>query len=106
MDRKKVQIGSAAVAVLCVVATSWNWEMAASKGSFFLKASFLFPFMGIIAIGLVFFPNYTEERIARGEDPSTMGKWEVVTPLWWSIYILGFAAGCVNYYLLSQAISN
>ncbi len=82
--------------------TGWSWLTALYPGYFYRKASMLFPAIIVLGLGLVIFPGYKEERIARGEDISRLQGWKLITPRWWAILIIALAAGGANYLLLSS----
>jgi hypothetical protein len=80
--------------------TAWCWYTAFYKGYFYPKASMLFPACIVIGLGLIIFPGYREERVARGEDITCLSGFRMITPRWWIIIIIGLVTGCVNYFLL------
>ncbi|MBZ5516123.1 MAG: hypothetical protein LAN62_15000 [Acidobacteriia bacterium] len=62
----------------------------------------LFPAVFVLGLGIIAFPGYKEERIARGEDISRLQGWRLITPRWWAILIVALLAGAANYFLLSS----
>jgi hypothetical protein len=79
---------------------AYNWNHALGQGSFYSKASFMYPILAVGGIALIFIPNPAEERKARGEDISELSQWQLITPRWWVILVVGILAGIVNHYLL------
>jgi ABC-type Fe3+-siderophore transport system permease subunit len=102
VPRWKQQLGGLAIALLGAGFTAWNWYTAMSKGYFYLKASFIFPAFFVIGLGLLIFPGYKEERIARGEDISQLKGSQLITFRWWVILVAALAAGGANYLLVSS----
>jgi hypothetical protein len=100
--RRKQQLGGLFIAVLGAGFTGWTWYSAFYEGYFNRKASMLFPAFFVLGLGMIVFPGYREERIARGEDISRMKGWKLITPRWWAILIIAFVAAGVNYLLLSS----
>ncbi len=82
IPRWKQQLGGVLIALLGGGFTAWSWYTALNEGYFYRKASMLFPAFFILGVGLIIFPGYKEERIARGEDISEMKGWELITPRW------------------------
>ena len=81
--------------------TLWSWNAALNEGYFHRRASILFPAVCVIGLGLILFPGYKEERIARGEDISQMKGWKLITLRWWVILAVALIAGIVNALLVS-----
>jgi uncharacterized membrane protein len=88
------------IALISAGFIAWLWRTALLEGHFYVKASLLFPALFVLGLGMVLFPLYREERIARGEDISGLKGWELITPRWWIIFAIGMLAAIVNYYLL------
>lgn len=102
VPRWKQQLGGVLFALLGVGFTGWGWYTALTEGYYFDKASMLFPAFCILGLGLILFPGYKEERIARGEDISDLSGIQLLTPRWWAILIVALLAGLGNYVLLSS----
>jgi hypothetical protein len=49
---------------------AYTWHTALSEGEFSVKGSLSFPAILVLGLGLFLFPNYKDERLARGEDIS------------------------------------
>ncbi len=98
--RRKQQIGGLVIALLGAGLTAWSWHTAINEGYFYQKASMLFPAFFVLGVALVVFPGYKEERIARGEDVSSLQGWRLITRRWWVVIVAALVAGMVNYYLL------
>ena len=60
----------------------------------------IFPPFLFVGLGLILFPDYKTERIARGEDISRMEGISLLTARWWIILIIGLIAGFGNFALL------
>ncbi len=63
-----------------------------------------FPAFCVIALGMMLFPGYREERISRGEDISLMKGFALLTTRWRVLLLLAFIAGAANYLLLLSQI--
>jgi ABC-type Fe3+-siderophore transport system permease subunit len=102
VPRWKQRVGGLFMALLGAGFTGWSWYTALYQGYFYRKASMLFPAVFILGLGMIIFPGYKEERIARGEDISRLQGWKLITPRWWAILIAALVAGGANYMLLSS----
>jgi ABC-type Fe3+-siderophore transport system permease subunit len=102
MPRWKQQVGGLFMALLGAAFTGWTWYTALYQGYFYPKASMLFPACFVLGLGMIVFPGYKEERIARGEDISRMQGWKLITARWWAILIVALVAAGANYILLSS----
>jgi hypothetical protein len=102
MSRLKQQIGGIVMALIGAGFTAWNWRTALSDGYYYPKASMLFPAFCIVGLGLILFPGYREERVARGEDISELDGWKLITARWWGILVVALVVGIGNYLLLSS----
>ena len=80
----------------------WTWYTSFYEGYFNRKAGMIFPAFFVLGLGMILFPGYREERIARGEDISRLKGWKLITPRWWVILIIALVAGGVNYLLVSS----
>lgn len=80
--------------------TARGWYTALYHGYFYPKASMLFPAVFILGLGLIIFPGYREERLARGEDISRLQGWRLITTRWWTILVVALVAGGTNLILL------
>jgi hypothetical protein len=104
MSRFKQRLGGVILMLLGAAFTAWCWQTALTQGYFYRKASMIFPAVFVLGIGLLIFPGYKEERIARGEDISGLEGIRLITPRWWVILGLALAFGIGNYVLLSILI--
>lgn len=100
LPRKKQQYGGALLALIGAGFTAWSWCTALYYGYFYQKAVVIFLAFFMIGPGLIFFPGYREERLARGEDISQLQGWKLITPRWWAIVIIALLAGFGNYLIL------
>lgn len=99
-SRTAQRFGGAVIAVLGIAGTIWIWNSALDEGKFSFKGSMLMPGAFILGIGMILFPNYKDERVARGEDISKLSGFELITPRWWIVVVVALAAGAVNFALL------
>ncbi len=100
VPRWKQQCGGLFFVLLGAGFTAWTWYTALTQGYYYLKASVIFPALCVIGLGMICFPTYKEERLARGEDLSGLSGTQLITPRWWAILVLALAAGFGNYLLL------
>jgi ABC-type Fe3+-siderophore transport system permease subunit len=99
--RWKQRLGGLFMTLLGAAGTLWVWNTALSDGTLYDKASMVFPAFCVVGLGLMLFPGYREERLARDEDISRMQGWRLLTPRWWAIVIVAVLTGLGNYLLLS-----
>jgi ABC-type Fe3+-siderophore transport system permease subunit len=104
IPRWKQRLGGAFIALVGGGGVAWSWYTALNRGYYYSKASFLYPAFCVLGLGLLLFPGYKEERIARGEDISGLSGMQVLTPRWWAILVVALLAGLGNYLLLSSPI--
>lgn len=102
IPRWKQQLGGLFIALLGGGYTAWGWYTALTQGYYYRQASMIFPAFCILGLGLIFFPGYKEERLARGEDISGLSGSQLLTPRWWVILGLALAAGLANWLLLAS----
>ncbi len=100
MPRWKQQFGGLLLALLGAGFTAWGWYTALYRGYFYPKASVFFPALFMVGLGLIVFPGYREERLARGEDISQLQGWRLITRRWWTILVVALAVGGTNFILL------
>ena len=100
--RWKQQLGGLFFVLLGGGFWAWGWYTAINKGYYGRNASMLFPAVFFLGIGLLAFPGYKEERIARGEDIAGLSGIQLLTPRWWAILVVALIAGLGNYILLSS----
>ncbi len=100
MPRRKQQLGGLILALVGAGFTAWGWYTALYRGYFSPKASVLFPALFIVGLGIIIFPGYREERLARGEDISRLQGWRLITARWWTILAVALAVGGTNFILL------
>jgi ABC-type Fe3+-siderophore transport system permease subunit len=102
MSRWKQQFGGLFIALIGAGFTAWTWRTALIEGYYYPKASMLFPAFCVVGLGVILFPGYREERVARGEDISGMNGWKLITARWWAILVVALVVGIGNYFLLSS----
>ncbi|MBO0860792.1 MAG: hypothetical protein J2P21_20365 [Chloracidobacterium sp.] len=61
-----------------------------------------FPAFCVVGLGLILFPGYREERVARGEDISKLDGLKLITARWWGILVVALVVGIGNYILISS----
>lgn len=96
-QRTKERLGGAFIAILGAGGTFWNWQRALTEGAYYSKAAMLFPAFAVVGLGLLIVPGYRTERLARGEDISSLSGLALLTPRWRLILVLAIAAGGVNF---------
>lgn len=101
MPRRTQRWGGALIAAGGAAFTAWGWHTLLTAGYYYPKASAIFPAFCVIGLGLVLFPGYREERLARGEDISELSGSRLLTPRWWAILVVALAAGFGNYALMA-----
>jgi ABC-type Fe3+-siderophore transport system permease subunit len=87
-------LGGVLIATGSAGATAWGWHTGYNG-----KGTALFPCFFVIGVGLILFPGYKEERLARGEDISKLSGVDLITPRWWAVLVVGLAAGIANFML-------
>jgi hypothetical protein len=100
VPRRKQQLGGVLLAVLGLGFTAWGWYTALYESYYYTKTSMIFPAIAILGLGMILFPGYKEERIARGEDISRLSGSQLFTTRWWVILVVALLAGLGNYMLL------
>jgi hypothetical protein len=101
IPRPNQQIGGALIAAVSGGFTAWGWYTLLTAHYYYPKASVIFPAFLVIGVGLVLFPGYREERLARGEDISRLSGNQLITPRWWAILGVALAAGFGNYAVMA-----
>lgn len=101
VPRRKQQLGGLLMVLVGAGFTGWTWYTALTGGYYYPKASMLFPAFCVLGLGMILFPSYKEERLARGEDLSGLSGAQLLTLRWWVIVVLALMAGFGNYLMLS-----
>lgn len=101
LPRWKQQLGGVFIALLGLGFTAWGWYTALHENYYYEKASVIFPAFAVMGLGMILFPGYKEERIARGEDISRLSGFHLLTVRWWVIIIVALLAGFGNFLLLT-----
>jgi hypothetical protein len=102
MSRWKQQLGGLFIALIGAGFTAWTWRTALNEGYYYPKASMLFPAFCVVGLGVILFPGYREERVARGEDISGVNGWKLITARWWVILVVALVVSIGDYFLLSS----
>ena len=100
ISRRKQQFGGLFIFAVSLAGIIGTWYVAYSKGFFYPYPSTVFPAFCAIGLGLIIFPDYKAERIARGEDISELSGLQLLTARWWAILVIGLLAGFGNFILL------
>jgi hypothetical protein len=98
--RRGQRLAGLIIAFVSACLIGWDWYLALTRRSFYVKASMLFPAFLVLGVGMMLFPGYREERLARGEDISRLQGWRLITVRWWVVIGVALALGAVNYALL------
>lgn len=99
--RRGQQFAGLFVLFMSLLFVIWTWYTALFNGYFYKFASMIFPAFLFVGLGLILFPDYKTERIARGEDISQLSGLGLLTPRWWTILIVGLTSGVGNFFLLA-----
>lgn len=102
VSRRMERLGGVCIATIGAILTIWNWYIALHAGHFYMNAAILGPAFTMMGLGLVIFPGYRTERIARGEDLSQLSGSAMLTPRWWGILAISIGSGLANYGVLSN----
>lgn len=98
--RRGQQIGGLVMFGVCLAATIWVWWTAFFQGYFYVYASLIFPAFAVVVLGLILFPDYKTERIARGEDVSEVEGIKLLTARWWAILVIALVCSFANFVFL------
>jgi hypothetical protein len=93
VPRGMQRLGGIFILAVAVVMAAIAWRQAHAEPEFSLAGAFLGPAFAVMGIGLLLWPGYREERIARGEDVSRLEGAALITPRWWAILGTGLLAG-------------
>jgi len=93
VSRARQQLGGVFILAVAVGMAAIAWRQAHAEPKFSLMGAFLGPAFAAVGIGLLLWPGYREERIARGEDVSGLEGAALITPRWWAILGAGLLAG-------------
>ncbi|AFY94443.1 hypothetical protein [Chamaesiphon minutus] len=94
--RRIERLGGVFIAVMGTLLTVWNWHLALSEGRFYPIVAILGPVLAIIGIGLIIFPGYRTERLARGEDLDRSSGTALITARWWGVLAIAVGSGLIN----------
>ncbi|WP_208099092.1 hypothetical protein [Nostoc sp. 106C] len=100
VSRTVERFGGFFIASIAAALTIWNWDLALHKGYFYLKVSIIGPSFFVLGLGLILFPGYQQERIARGEDITNLKGLELLTPRWWAILVISLGLGLGNWLIM------
>lgn len=102
--RWKQRLGGLLLMLVGGGVTAWMWYTTLTQGSYPKKASMFFPAVCVVGLGLLLFPGYKEERLARGEAISQLSGARLLTPRWRVTLVLALIAGVVNHLLLAAQV--
>lgn len=100
--RGRRRAGGLGLLLLGLAMTGREWKTALGEGYYYPKAAVLFPCFAILGLGLLLFPGYREERLARGETLDGLEGVRLLTPRWWGILAVALAVGFAHGWLLSR----
>jgi hypothetical protein len=101
MNNRSIQrIAGLVITLISAGFIVYTWRTALLEGQFSLRGSITFPAFLVLGVGMIIFPSYKAERLARGEDISQLKGMELITTRWWIIIATGMLASSVNYFLL------
>ncbi len=101
LARPKQRLAGLLIAFVSLGLIAWNWHLALARRVFWVKASMIFPAFLVLGVGMMLFPSYREERVARGEDISKLQGFRLITARWWVIILVALALGAADYLALS-----
>jgi hypothetical protein len=93
VSRARQRLGGIFILAVAVVMATIAWRQAHTQPKFSFAGAFVGPAFAVVGIGLLLWPGYREERIARGEDVSRLEGAALITPRWWAILGVGLVAG-------------
>lgn len=100
VPRSSQQLGGAIIALTASWLSIWIWHQPVTNHPFYLKGAVLFPAFAVIGAALILFPGYREERIARGEEISSLHGWRLITLRWWAVLVVAILVGIGHLILL------
>lgn len=106
MSRGRQRLGGLGLFLLGAAMTAWEWKTALIDGYYHPKAAVLFPCFAWLGLGLLLFPGYREERLARGESLEGRVGLRLLTPRWWAILATGLALGFGHWWFMARMPSN
>jgi hypothetical protein len=87
------RLGGLFMAIVSLFGTWTSWSQVMEHGTFKLALSMMPPAFFAIGVGLLLFPGYREERLARGEDIGQLEGYALITPRWWGVLVLALLLG-------------
>ncbi len=94
------RLAGGAIALVGTAGTAWSWYTTLARDYFNFAAGTAFPMFIVLGLGLLLSPDYRTERLARGEDLSTLEGTALITPRWWTILVLALLLGFGNHGVL------
>jgi len=88
------RIGGAFIVLVSLLGMWASWSQVMEHGNFKIAFTIALPAFLAVGVGLLLFPGYREERLARGEDISKLEGYALITPRWWGVLVVGMALGC------------
>lgn len=102
ISRGRQRAGGLGLLLLGLAMTGWEWKTALGEGYYYPKAAVLFPGFAVLGLGLLLFPGYREERLARGETLEGLEGARLLTARWWGVLGVALAVGFAHGWLLSR----
>jgi hypothetical protein len=103
-SRQQQKLGGLFILIIGIGFTLWNWHNLLAHGFYYRKTALIFPMFAVIGLGLIIFPGYREERLAKGENIENLSGLRLLTPRWWAILGAALLAGGLNWYFLAHAL--
>jgi hypothetical protein len=101
VSRRKQQLGGLLIALISGGVSAWMWYTALTDGYYYTK-ELAFPGLVVLGLAVILFPGYREERLARGEDISSLSGLRLLTPRWWGIFVLALVVAVGNWIILES----
>ena len=94
-SRKEFGIAGAFIAAGGLWMSWLAWHQAVRDAEFSMRGSMLGPAFFVFGLGLAVFGGYREERLARGERLEDFEGIQLITPRWWGLLAVAFAAAAL-----------
>lgn len=104
-QRLKEQVAGFVIMAAGIGLTVFNWHIALNEQQYYSRTAGIGPAFAVLGLGLLLFPGYRTERLARGEDLSNLSGLRLLTPRWWIVLVAALALGLLNWYLMARLYS-
>ena len=81
---------------------AFGWYIALTEGNYYRRGTAIMSGFFILGCGMIAFPDYKAERVARGEDITGLSGYELITPRWWIIAIIAVALALSNFLTMTS----